>query len=62
MQTTWFCVVSRRKFGLHGILYADDLVLCGESEEDVRAMVGSFVGVFEEERFGYQASKMNGPG
>ena len=30
---------------LPGLLYADDLVLCGESEEDLRAMVGSFVGV-----------------
>ena len=24
---------------LSGLLYADDLVLCGESEEDLRAMV-----------------------
>ena len=24
---------------LPGLLYADDLVLCGESEEDLRAMV-----------------------
>ena len=28
-----------------GLLYADDLVLCGESEEDLRAMVGHFVEV-----------------
>ena len=27
------------------LLYADDFVLCGESEEDLRAMVGSFVEV-----------------
>ena len=26
-------------------MYADDLVLCGESEEDLRAMVGLFVEV-----------------
>ena len=26
-------------------LYADDLVLCGESGEDLRAMVGRFVEV-----------------
>ena len=26
-------------------MYADDLVLCGESEEDMRAMVGWFVQV-----------------
>ena len=25
-----------------GLLYADDLVLCGEFEEDLRAMVGRF--------------------
>ena len=25
-----------------GLLYADDLVLCGETEEDLRAMVGWF--------------------
>ena len=27
------------------LLYADDLVLCGESEEDLRAMVGRSVEV-----------------
>ena len=26
-------------------MYADDLVLCGESEEDLRAMMGHFVEV-----------------
>ena len=35
----------RRELGLHGLLYADDLVLCGEPEGDLRGMVGSFVGV-----------------
>ena len=34
-----------RELGLPGLLYADDLVLCGKSKEDLRAMVGSFVGV-----------------
>ena len=34
-----------RELGLPGLLYADDLVLCGESEEDLRAMMGSFFGV-----------------
>ena len=34
-----------RVLGLPGLLYADDLVLCSESEEDLRGMVGSFVGV-----------------
>ena len=28
-----------REWRLPGLLYADDLVLCGESEEDLRAMV-----------------------
>ena len=28
-----------------GLLYADDLVLCDESEEDLKAMVGCFVEV-----------------
>ena len=32
-----------REWRLLGLLYADDLVLCGESEEDLRAMVGHFV-------------------
>ena len=34
-----------REWRLTGLLYADDLVLCGESEEDLRAMVGQFVEV-----------------
>ena len=28
---------------MSGLLYVDDLVLCGESKEDLRAMVGRFV-------------------
>ena len=32
-----------REWRLLGLLYADDLVLCGKSEEDLRAMVGHFV-------------------
>ena len=31
-----------REGRLPGLLYADDLVLSGESEEDLRAMVGRF--------------------
>ena len=31
-----------RKWRLPGLLYADDLVLCGESEEELREMVGRF--------------------
>ena len=31
-----------REWRLSGLLYADDLVLCGESEEDLRVMVGRY--------------------
>ena len=31
-----------KKWRLPGLLYADDLALCGESEEDLRVMVGRF--------------------
>ena len=34
-----------REFRLPGLLYADDLVICGESEEDLRVMVGQFAEV-----------------
>ena len=34
-----------REWILPGLLYADDLVLCGKSEEDLRLMVGRFVQV-----------------
>ena len=34
-----------REWRLPGLLYADDFVLCGESEEDLRVMVGCFVEV-----------------
>ena len=34
-----------REWRLPVLLYADDLVFCGESEEDLRAMVGRFVEV-----------------
>ena len=34
-----------RQWRLPGLLYADDLILCGDSEEDLRAMVGRFVKV-----------------
>ena len=34
-----------RDWRLTGLLYADDLVQCGESEEDLRVMVGQFAEV-----------------
>ena len=32
-----------REWRLLGLLYADDLVLCGESEEDLKAILGDFM-------------------
>ena len=34
-----------RELGLPGLLYADDLVVCGESEEDLWAVARGLVGV-----------------
>ena len=34
-----------RELGEPGLLYANNLVVCGESEKEMREMVGSFVGV-----------------
>ena len=34
-----------REWRLPGLLYADNLVLCGGSEEDLKAMVGHFAEV-----------------
>ena len=34
-----------REWRLPGLLYANDLVLCGESEEDLKVMVERFVDV-----------------
>ena len=36
---------EEREWRLTGLLYVDDLGLCGESEEDLRAMVRRFVEV-----------------
>ena len=36
---------GKREWRLPGLLYADYLFLCGESEEDLRAMVGHFAEV-----------------
>ena len=38
-----------REWRLPGVLYAGDLVLCGETEEDLRVMVGHFVVCVGEE-------------
>ena len=42
---------------LPGLLYADDLVLCGESNEDLRAMVGRFVEVCRRKGLKINAGK-----
>ena len=36
---------EEREWRLPGLLCADDLVLCGESEEDLRAIGGRFIEV-----------------
>ena len=39
-----------REWRFPGLLYAHELVLCGESEEDMRAMVGRFTEVCRRRR------------
>ena len=39
------------------LLYADDLVLCGESEEGLRAMVGCFIEVCKRRALIFSAGK-----
>ena len=46
-----------REWRLPGLLYAEDLVLCGESEEELRAMVGRFVEVCRRRRLKVNAGK-----
>ena len=46
-----------REWRLPGLLYADDLVLCGESEEDLKATVGRFVEVCRKRRLKVNAGK-----
>ena len=42
---------------MSGLLYADDLVLCGESEEELRVMVGWFVEVCRKRGLKVNAGK-----
>ena len=44
-RSTMSFVNDGREWRLPGLLYAEDLVLCGESEEDLRMMVGRFAKV-----------------
>ena len=46
-----------RAWTLIGLLYADDLALCAESKEDLRAMVGRFAEVCRRRRLKVNAGK-----
>ena len=46
-----------REWRLPGFLYADDLALCGESEEDLRAMLGRFAEVCKRKGLKVNAGK-----
>ena len=42
---------------MHGFLYADDLVLCDESEEDLWSILGRFAEVCRRRRLKVNAGK-----
>ena len=46
-----------REGRLPGIFYANDLVLCSESEEDLMAIVGHFIEVFRRRGLKVSAGK-----
>ena len=46
-----------REWRLPGLSYTDDLVLCGESEEDLRVMVGWFPEVYRRTGLKVNAGK-----
>ena len=48
-----------REWRLPGLLYADDSVLSGESEEDLRAMVGHLIEVCRRRGLKVNAGKSN---
>ena len=48
---------KERVWRLPGLLYVDDMVLCGELEEDLRMMVGYFVEVCERRGLKVNAGK-----
>ena len=51
---------TRRGVRLPGLLYADDLVLFGELEEDLRAMVGRFIEVCKRRNLKISIGKSKG--
>ena len=70
-ESKWFRIEREVKQGcrilevesewiLSGLLYADDLVLCGESEEDLRMMVGRFAEVCKRRGLKVSAGKSKG--
>ena len=48
---------DRREWRLPGLLYVDDLAVCGESEEELRAMVKQFAEVFRRRGVKVNAGK-----
>ena len=46
-----------REWRLSGLLYANDLVLCGEAEEGLRVIVGPFTGVCRRRELKVNAAK-----
>ena len=48
---------DEREWRLPGLLYADDLVLCGESEDDLKMMVGRFADVRRRRRLKVNVGK-----
>ena len=48
---------EEREWRLLGLLYADDLVLCNESEEDLRVILGWFVEVCRRRELKVNAGK-----
>ena len=49
--------VNVKEWRLPGLLYADNLVLCGESKEDLKVMVGCFVEVCRRIGLKFNAGK-----
>ena len=48
---------DEREWRLLGLLYADDLILCGESEEKLRVVVGRFAEVCKRRGLKVNAGK-----
>ena len=48
---------ERREWRLPDLLYADNLVLCGESEEELKTIVGRFIEVYRRRSLKVNAGK-----